>query len=128
MIEIAKSSADLHNCPLKYSRRIPDLSPGKPDTYLDSIYFRNGGKYLNDRLKTPVKALLDMTGVSSAVGNVSKLVPTVHLGINMGPKEIPGHSEEMRRFASMNESQEDLLTAIAIVHDSILDFVDNYSH
>jgi hypothetical protein len=69
-----------------------------------------------------------MTGVSSAVGNVSKLVPTVHLGINMGPKEIPGHSEEMRRFASMNESQEDLLTAIAIVHDSILDFVDNYSH
>ena len=87
-----------------------------------------GGKNLNDRLKTPVKALLDMTGVSSAVGNVSKLVPTVHLGINMGPKEIPGHSEEMRRFASMNESQEDLLTAIAIVHDSILDFVDNYSH
>jgi hypothetical protein len=128
MIKIAKSSADMRNCTLKYSRRIPDFSLGNPDSYLDSIYFRNGEKYLDDRLKTPVKALLDMTGVSSAVGNVSKLVPTVHLGINMGPKEIPGHSEEMKRFASMNESKEALLTAIAIGHDSILHFVDNYSH
>ena len=85
----------MHNCPPEYARLIPDLSPGKPDKYLDSIYFRNGMKYLEDRLKAPVKALLDMTGIPSAVGNVSKLVPTVHLGINMGPKEIPGHSEEM---------------------------------
>ena len=62
------------------------------------------------------------------VGNVSQVIPTVHLGIKVGPKGMPGHSEEMKRFASMNESQEALLTAIAIGHDSVLDFVNNYSH
>ena len=128
MIKIAKSSADMHNCTLEYNQLIPKLSPRKPDAYLDEIYFRNGIKYLGDRLKPPEKAYRDMPRASSDVGNVSQVIPTVHLGIKVGPKGMPGHSEEMKRFASMNESQEALLTAIAIGHDSILDFVDNYSH
>jgi Metal-dependent amidase/aminoacylase/carboxypeptidase len=98
MINIAKSSADMHNCTLEYNQLIPKLSPRKPDAYLDEIYFRNGIKYLGDRLKPPEKAYRDMPRASSDVGNVSQVIPTVHLGIKVGPKGMPGHSEEMKKI------------------------------
>lgn len=126
IIRIANTAAEMHNCGLEYSQLIPRLSPRKPDQYLDKIYYNNGVKYLGDNLKPPDIAYRSMPRASSDVGNISQLIPTVHLGIKIGPLGLPGHSEEMKYFASAEESKQALLTSVAIGHDSILDYIENY--
>lgn len=121
---IADSSAEMNRCKVEHAQLTPRLSPRKPDSYLDSIYFKYAKKYLGDSVKSPEEAYRDMPRASSDVGNVSQLIPTVHLGVKVGPKGMPGHSEEMKYFSLTNESQEALLTAVAIGYDSITDYLN----
>ena len=126
VIRIAKSSAEMNGCLLEYSQLIPRLSPRKPYPYLDNIYYNNGVKYLGRELKPPDIAYRSIPRASSDVGNISQLIPTVHLGIKVGPEGMPGHSEEMKYFASTKEANQALLTAVAIGHDSIIQYIDEY--
>lgn len=124
-LNLANSSAELNRCSLDKAQLTPRLCPRKPDLYLDSIYFKYARKYLGGNVKSPEEAYKDMPRASSDVGNVSQLIPTVHLGVKVGPKGMPGHSEEMKYFSLTDEAQEALLTAVAIGYDSINDYLNN---
>jgi len=124
-LNIANSSAELNRCSVEKAQLTPRLSPRKPDPYLDSIYLKYARKYLGKNVKSPEDAYGDMPRASSDVGNVSQLIPTVHLGVKVGPMGMPGHSEEMKHFSLTDEAQEALLTAVAIGYDSINDYLRN---
>jgi amidohydrolase len=123
VLRIAQGCAAANGCRLEYDQLIPRLSPRKRYEVLDSLYLKHARNYLGENVVGPEEAYRKMPRASSDVGNVSQIIPTVHLGIKVGPSGLPGHSEEMKFCSGMVESEEALLTAVAIGHDSILEYL-----
>ena len=117
------NAATLNGCGIDITQITPKISPFKRNEALDDVYYAAAKKYLGDSLVPVSEAYSRIPEASSDVGNVSQFVPTSHLTIKIGPKGIPAHSIQFLQAAGSQEAMEALITAIAIGHDAVLDFV-----
>ncbi len=119
----ARAAAALNGCGLDITQLTPKLSPFKRSERLDEVYYAAAKKYLGDSLVPISEAYERIAEASSDVGNVSQLIPTSHLTIKIGPKGIAAHSLQFLQAAGSQAAMEALITAVAIGHDAILNFV-----
>jgi len=119
----ARAAAAINGCGIDIAQITPKISPFKRNEALDDVYYAAAKKYLGDSLISVSEAYSRIPEASSDVGNVSQVVPTSHLTIKIGPKGIPAHSLEFLRAAGSQEAMEALITAVAIGHDAVLNFV-----
>jgi len=120
---LAESAATLNGCKVNVTPTSPKLSPYRRWDEMDSVYLAAARHYLGERARLPESVYRDIAVASSDVGNVSQLIPTSHLSIKIGPKDISAHSPEFREAAGSPAAQEALLTAVAVGHDAVLSYV-----
>lgn len=120
--EIAQGAARMTGCTVEVEEIAPKLDSMKRSAVLDELIYRHSLNYL-PKVASPEDKWGRVPVASGDLSNVSQIVPTGELQFKIGPKDLAGHSEEWRKCAGTRESEEALLTAIAIGYDSVNDYL-----
>lgn len=123
--KMAEAAAVMNGCEQELSAITPFLDSKKRAPEVDSYFFEAGKRYL-DTLVSPEESWAGPARASTDVGNVSQILPTTHLGIKIGEKDIAGHSEVFRDRAGTEEAEEALMTAVSIGYEAIQDYAEKH--
>ena len=120
--DVAEGAAKMTGCAVQSSQLGTPLESMKRSPELEELCHRHSLEYLS-KVSTPDQCWTRLPMASSDITNVSQIMPTVNMFIKIGREGLPGHSEEWKQCAGKPESEEAILTAIAIAYDSINEYI-----
>lgn len=119
----AKSAAALSNCSVKVERTNPTMLPSKRYQALDSLLYKSTKKY-GIQVEDPEKTWARDPMASTDYGNVSQIIPSTHLTMNIAPQGIFPHMLEFEKHANPARAKNALMLSIAITCDAIKNYVN----
>lgn len=122
----ASAIAASEGCEIEHKLVNPTLQSKKRWPKLEEYVFRNAVKYVPETVSPSVKWSQIGRRGSTDVGNVSQILPTVHLGIKICDYGTPSHTVEWAGKAGKDYAYESMITGVAIARDAILEYANSF--
>jgi amidohydrolase len=119
--ELAKGTASSLGVTVHESDVAPFVARLKRDA-LENAYYHAARAYLPEVNDPDTVWSKPVGGMSADIGNISQEVPTAYLAIKIGRKGMMVHTDEFGEMANSRETEEAILTSIAIGYEAVLEY------